>query len=110
MNQFAKLQAGPGRPSFKIEIDLNNPQSSIDQIRLICNHRHIKDKVHKVAKALLESSTEVKDAGSQANFDISDIMSEISENGSSEEISYLISTLWTETEISDKVKLLMIFY
>ena len=110
MNQFAKLQAGPGRPSFKIEIDFNNPQSSIDQIRLICNHRHIKDKVHKVAKALLESSTEVKDAGSQANFDISDIMSEISENGSSEEISYLISTLWTETEISDKVKLMMIFY
>ena len=44
---------GPGRHSLRIEVNFNNPQKSLDQIRLLCNNKNIKENTLLFAKALL---------------------------------------------------------
>ena len=124
MDQFQNLSHGPGRPQCRItmEVNFNNPQKAIDQIKLICRSQANKEKVKFFAKALLDlienenvekssqTENEKVEKSSQTDMDISEFISEVTKNASSDDLAYLISSMWIHIYMVDKVKLMMMFF
>ena len=124
MDQFQNLSHGPGRPQCRItmEVNFNNPQKAIDQIKLICRSQANKEKVKFFAKALLDlienenvekssqTENEKVEKSSQTDMDISEFISEVTKNASSDDLAYLISSMWKHIYMVDKMKLMMMFF
>ena len=69
---------GPGRPSLRIEEDFNNPHNSLDQIKLLCKNKNIKENTLFFAKALLGITEHVvHEQSSQTDSDVADIFNDL---------------------------------
>ena len=87
---------GPGRSSLRIEVNFNNPQKSLDQIRLLCNNKNIKENTLLFAKALLGLTAHVvHEQSSQTDSDVADIFNDFLEHAPNEELLYMTSSLLT---------------
>ena len=116
--------SGPGRRSVKVEINFNNPQKLLEQIKHICtfSNTRIKKNIRLFAKNILDittnhenksvqtKKTDFTDQIIQTDYDIPAIFLECLENMNGEDHSYFISSVWMKMEDSDKVKLLMLLY
>ena len=58
---------GHGRPLFKIEIDLKNPQKSINQIKGMCSNDDLKENIRVFARDLLMITDDVQDRSTQTS-------------------------------------------
>ena len=84
---------GPGRPSLRIEVNFNNPQKSLDQIRLLCKNKNIKENTLLFAKALLGLTEHVvHEQSSQTDSDVADICNDFLEHAPNEELLYMTSS------------------
>ena len=102
---------GPGRPSLRIEVNFNNPQKSLDQIRLICKNKKIKENTHLFAKALHGLTEQVvNEQSSQTDGDVSDIFNDFLEHAPNEELLYMTTSLLTRMGNKDKLNLLMMSF
>ena len=84
---------GPGRPSLRIEVNFNNPQKSLDQIRLLCKNKNIKENTLLFAKALLGLTEHVvHEQSSQTDSDVADICNDFLEHAPNEELLHMTSS------------------
>ena len=71
---------GPGRTSLRNEVNLKNPQTSLDQIRLLCKNKKIKENTLLFAKSLLDLTEHVgNEQSSQTDSDLGDIFNDFIE-------------------------------
>ena len=102
---------GPGRPSLRIEVNLKNPQTSLDQIRLLCKNKKIKENTLLFAKSLLDLTEHVgNEQSSQTDSDLGDIFNDFIEQAPNEELLYMTSSLLTRLVNKDRLKLLMMSF
>ena len=75
---------------MRIEVNFNNPQKSLDQIKLVCKNTHIKENIHLFAKALLGLTEHViYEQSSQKDSDVADIFNDYLEHAPNE-LLYMI--------------------
>ena len=104
---------GAGRPTNKIEINFNQPKISLNQIKVFCKNKTIKEKVRIFARALMEMTEEPNDVATQTKSRdtfVNDMFLEELKSKSAEEQGYVISSIMMEMDDTERLKLIMIIY
>lgn len=102
---------GPGRPSFKIDIDFKNLQKSINQIKGMCSNDDIKENIRLLARDVLMITDDVLDRSTQTsdNF-VDEMFFKNIQFKSQEEQSFHLSSFLMILDETEKLKILMMFY
>ena len=116
------MEGRVGRPVSKIEINLNNPKRSIQELSHLCRVPRLQENASIIAHALLEVANTQEHIGTQTDnlkikhnhcqtkdMDINDMFDTL-EKLSEEDRSYMVSSAWMEMSSQCKLKLLMMFY
>ena len=91
-----------------LKIDLLNPLANFEEFEECCTSTKMKTNLRQFALGILNFCDEKKSQGTQT-IDI-DILEEINENASVDQISILVSNLWLKLDGHSKLKLLMLFF
>ena len=106
-------RSGPGRPSFKIEINFRNPQKSINQIEEMCSNDVIKENIRQFAMNLLRITDDVIDNSTQTETSgnyVNEMFFKNIQDKTQEEQSYYLSSFLVSLDDTEKLKILMMFY
>ena len=106
-------RTGAGRPTNKIEINFNQHMISLNQIKVFCKNKTIKENVRTFARALMEMTEEPIDVATQTESRdtfVNDMFLEELKSKSAEEQGYVISSVMMEMDDTERLKLIMIFY
>ena len=96
------------RPRRYLQIDLLNPLANFQEFKECCTSAKMKTNLWQFALGILNFCEEKKSQGTQT-IDI-DILEEINENASVDQISILVSNLWLNLDGHSKLKLFMLFF
>ena len=99
-----------GRPSYKVELSLTNPNRSLQQIKLYCEQSETdRGKVQEFAKELLGLTVKSTISETQTETSVSNIL-EFTNNFRSYEKSFLLSNIWNTLHPDFQVKIFVVLY
>ena len=58
-------RTGAGRPTYKIEINFNQPKIYLNQIKVFCKNKSVKENVRILARTLMKMTEEPNDVATQ---------------------------------------------
>ena len=98
------------RPVSRIEINLNDIESSIQRIETLCQNTNIRPKIKDLSKHLNEFFSETENSYSQTNEVDIDLVSQFLQQLSDNDLLFTMKSIWETLSGSEKLVILHEFF